>query len=311
LTLAKTLRKRVKTVFDNLVDEFLTHLRAHQNFSSHTVESYGLDLRQFLAFLETERITEFTAINYRTIRQFLAALKEKEFAKTSVARKLACLRSFFKFLSREGYLSRNPVLTITTPKREKHLPQFLYPNEINALLAIPDTLTKLGIRDRAILEVLYAGGLRLMELVNLKLRDLDLARGYLRVWGKGAKERLAPIGIPAQQAVEQYLQKARPLLLPSDAPPVDAVFLNYRGTRLSGRGIQRMLDKYLKVMALNRKISPHTLRHTFATHLLDNGADLRAVQELLGHVDISTTQIYTHLTKERIRAVYLKNHPRA
>jgi integrase/recombinase XerC len=298
-------------MIENLVDEFLTHLRAHQNFSPHTLESYGLDLRQFLTFLETEQITEFSAINYRTIRKFLAALKAEEFAKASVARKLACLRSFFKFLTREGYLPNNPVLTITTPKRAKHLPKFLYPDEVNALLAIPDGTTELGIRDQAILEVLYAGGLRLQELVNLKLRDLDLSRGYLLVFGKGAKERLAPIGIPAVKSLERYLQLARPRLLQRNPQPVDAVFLNYRGSRLSGRSIERMMDKYLRIMALNRKISPHTLRHTFATHLLDNGADLRAVQELLGHVDISTTQIYTHLTKERIRAVYLKNHPRA
>jgi integrase/recombinase XerC len=300
----------VRVLIENLVDEFLTNLRAHQNYSRHTLESYGLDLQQFLAFLETERITDLNAINYRTIRKFLAVLKEDKFAKASVARKLACLRSFFKFLCREGYLPNNPVLTITTPKREKHLPQFLYLNEVNALLEIPDNATKLGIRDRAILEILYAGGLRLQEVVNLKLRDLDLSRGYLRVWGKGAKERLAPIGIPAVRALKRYLQ-IRPALLEHNSEPVNAVFLNYRGTQLSGRSIERMMAKYLKIMALNRKISPHTLRHTFATHLLDNGADLRVVQELLGHVDISTTQIYTHLTKERIRAVYLKNHPRA
>jgi integrase/recombinase XerC len=298
-------------MIENLVDEFLTNLRAHQNFSRHTLESYGLDLRQFLTFLEAEQITELTAINYRTIRKFLAALKDVEFARASVARKLACLRSFLKFLCRQGYLLNNPVLTITTPKREKHLPKFLYLDEVNALLEIPDSTTELGIRDRAILEILYAGGLRLQELVNLKLRDLDLSRGYLRVFGKGAKERLAPIGIPAERALERYLQIARPALLQLNPQPVEAVFLNYRGTQLSGRSIERMMDKYLKIMALNRKISPHTLRHTFATHLLDNGADLRVVQELLGHVDISTTQIYTHLTKERIRAVYLKNHPRA
>jgi integrase/recombinase XerC len=296
---------------ENLVDEFLTHLRAHRNFSRHTVESYGLDLRQFLSFLESERITDITTINYRTIRNFLAVLKADDFAKTSVARKLACLRSFFKFLCREGHLVNNPVLTITTPKREKHLPQFLYSDEINALLELPNPATELGVRDRAILEVLYAGGLRLQETVNLKLRDLDLSRGYLRVFGKGAKERLAPIGIPARRALERYLQVSRPVLLQQNPHPVDSVFLNYRGTTLSGRSVERMLDKYLKGLALERKISPHTLRHTFATHLLDNGADLRAVQELLGHVDISTTQIYTHLTKERVRAVYQKNHPRA
>jgi integrase/recombinase XerC len=298
-------------MLENLIDQFLTHLRANQNYSRHTLESYGLDLRQFLVFLENEQIDAFTEIDYRTIRKFLAFLKNNNFTKTSVARKLACLRSFFKFLCREGYLANNPVRTITTPKREKHLPKFLYSDEIRGLLELPDVGNELGIRDRAILEVFYAGGLRLQELVDLKLRDLDLSRGYLRVFGKGAKERLVPIGVPAQQALEDYLRRARPLLLQRQKQPVEAVFLNYRGTQLSGRSIERMLDKYLKQLVLNRKISPHTLRHTFATHLLDNGADLRVVQELLGHVDLSTTQIYTHLTKERIRSVYLNNHPRA
>jgi integrase/recombinase XerC len=298
-------------MLENLADEFLTHLRVNQNFSVHTLESYGLDLRQFLTFLAEERITEAMEINYLIIRKFLAFLKEKDFAKASVSRKLACLRSFFKFLCRQGYLVNNPIVTIATPKREKRLPKFLYPDEVNALLNLADSRTELGIRDRAILEIFYSSGLRLSEMVNLKLRDLDLSRGYLRVFGKGAKERLAPMGQPAQQALQQYLQYARPVLRKRNAQPEEHIFLNYRGTRLSGRSIERLFDKYLNQLALNRKISPHTLRHTFATHLLENGADLRAVQELLGHVDISTTQIYTHLTKERIRSVYLKNHPRA
>lgn len=298
-------------MLENLADEFLTHLRVNQNFSAHTLESYGLDLRQFLTFLAEEHITNAAEINYLNIRKFLAFLKENEFAKASVSRKLACLRSFFKFLCRQGYLVNNPMMTIATPKREKRLPQFLYPDEVNALLNLADSRTELGIRDRAILEIFYSSGLRLNEMVNLKMRDLDLSRGYLRVFGKGAKERLTPIGKPAKQALEQYLQWARPVLLQQKDQSEGHVFLNYRGTRLSGRSIERMFDKYLNQLALNRKISPHALRHTFATHLLENGADLRVVQELLGHADLSSTQIYTHLTKGRIRSVYLKNHPRA
>ncbi|HYH02242.1 MAG TPA: tyrosine recombinase XerC [Bacillota bacterium] len=299
-------------MLDNLVDEFLVYLRANQNFSPHTLEGYGLDLRQFTAFLETEGVADIQAINYLLIRKFLAVLKRDEFAKSSVSRKLACLRSFFKFLCRQGYLTNNPVLTISTPKREKRLPKFLYLDEVTALLNLPDVTTDLGIRDRAILEIFYSSGLRLQEMVNLRLIDVDLSRGYLIVFGKGSKERMVPLGGAAQRALEQYLNIARPVLVagnPSDPP--HQVFLNYRGTRLSGRSIERLMDKYLNQLALNRKISPHTLRHTFATHLLENGADLRVVQELLGHVDISTTQVYTHLTKERIRSVYLNNHPRA
>lgn len=299
-------------MLDNLVDEFLVQLRANQNYSPHTLESYGLDLRQFAAFLETEGVSDIQAINYLLIRKFLAILKRDEFAKSSVSRKLACLRSFFKFLCRQGYLINNPILTISTPKREKRLPKFLYLDEVTALLNLPDTTTDLGIRDRAILEIFYSSGLRLQEMVNLKLIDVDLDRGYLVVFGKGSKERIVPLGGAARRALEQYLNVARPVLVagnPGVAP--HHVFLNYRGTRLSGRSIERLMDKYLNQLALNRKISPHTLRHTFATHLLENGADLRVVQELLGHVDISTTQVYTHLTKERIRSVYLNSHPRA
>ncbi|HEY8464795.1 MAG TPA: tyrosine recombinase XerC [Bacillota bacterium] len=298
-------------MLDNLVDEFLAQLRANNNFSLHTLESYGLDLRQFSAFLETEQIRELQEINYLVIRRFLAALKEDEFAKSSVARKLACLRSFFKFLCRQGYLNHNPVLTIATPKREKRLPKFLYLNEVTALLNLPDHRTELGIRDRAILETFYSSGLRLQELVNLKLTDLDLSRGYLIVLGKGSRERMVPLGGSAKRALEQYLLTARPVLLAKSSQPTEQLFLNYRGTGLSGRSIERMMDKYLRQLALDRKVSPHTLRHTFATHLLENGADLRVVQELLGHVDLSTTQIYTHLSKERIRSIYQNNHPRA
>lgn len=296
---------------ENLVDEFLTYLRANQNYSVHTLESYGLDLSQYLEFLRETGVDDIQTVNYLNIRSYLGKLKREELAKTSIARKLSCLRSFFKYLSREGYLANNPILTISTPRREKRLPKFLYLEEMNELLNQPDRTTPLGIRDSAILELFYSSGLRLNEVVTLTLPDLDLSRGYVRVFGKGSKERLVPLGGAAKRAITRYLADVRPVLLAQSETPVKNVFLNYRGTRLSGRSIQRLFDKYIQRLALKRKISPHTIRHTFATHLLENGADLRVVQELLGHVDLSSTQIYTHLTKERIRAVYMKSHPRA
>lgn len=302
-------------MFVNLVDEFLTYLKVSNHYSKHTLESYGLDLRQFLQFLEEERVTGPEAVDHLLLRKYLAILKQTQLAKTSIARKMACLRSFFKFLCKQGYLQDNPAQEVASPRRGKRLPEFMYPDEVSALLTMPDQSEKLGIRDQAILEILYSSGLRLQEVVNLKIEDLDLSRGYLRVFGKGAKERLAPLGGVANRTLQRYLKEVRPCLvakLPPLAETQNNVFLNYRGTRLSGRSIQRMVLKYLKkLVLLKRKITPHTFRHTFATHLLENGADLRVVQELLGHVDLSTTQIYTHVTKERIRSVYLKSHPRA
>ena len=302
-------------MFENLVDEFLTHLKVGSHYSVHTIESYGLDLRQFLQFLEEESISRIEDIDHLALRRYLAHLKETALAKSSISRKIACLRTFFKFLCKQGFLNENPILGIVSPRREKRLPEFMYPNEIDALLKMPDLSTELGIRDQAILELLYSSGLRLQEVVNLKLEDLDLSRGYLRVMGKGSKERLAPLGGVAHRMLLRYLKEVRPNLLKNTLPnlkPQNNVFLNYQGTCLSGRSIQRLVAKYLKkLVILKRKITPHTFRHTFATHLLENGADLRVVQELLGHVDISTTQIYTHVTKERISSIYLKSHPRA
>jgi integrase/recombinase XerC len=312
-----------KKMIENFVDEFLTNLKAGRNASIHTLESYALDLRQFLEFLVQEKIDELGLINHLVIRKYLARMKAASLARTSIARKMACIRSFFKFLCKQNYLKDNPALGVSIPKREKRLPEFLYTGEMAELLELPDSSTSLGIRNQAILEVLYSSGLRLQEIVRLKLSDIDLSNEYVRVFGKGAKERLVPLGAIAKQRLELYLNQVRPVLImkrnrPTLDPvkerkekPVENVFLNYRGTRLSGRSIQRMLAKYINQLALARKISPHTIRHSFATHLLENGADLRVVQELLGHVNISTTQIYTHLSKERIRTVYLKSHPRA
>ncbi len=295
------------------VDEFLIYLRISRNSSVHTFESYGLDLRQFLVFLEEEHVAQAEKVDHFLIRKYLAKLKMEGFSKSSISRKVACIRSFFKYLCKQGYLENNPVLGVANLKREKRLPEFLYLTEIKDLLDLPDKSSELGLRDAAILEVLYSCGIRLQEIVNLTVKDIDFSRGYLRVFGKGGKERIVPLGGAAKRVLEKYLQEIRPGLSArnSSGPPVENIFLNYRGTRLSGRSIQRMFDKYIKQLALNRKMSPHTIRHTFATHLLENGADLRVVQELLGHADISTTQIYTHLTKERIRSVYLKSHPRS
>jgi integrase/recombinase XerC len=300
-------------VFGNLSDEFLTYIRVNRNFSIHTLESYGLDLQQFSFFFDKEQIVSVDLIDHLLIRRYLAKLKDEQLARTSIARKISCLRSFFKFLCRQGYLQKNPIIGISTPKLEKRLPEFLYPEELEGLLNLPDQSNDLGKRDQAILEVFYSSGLRLQEVVGLTIADLDMTRGYLRVFGKGSKERLVPLGGCAKRALDKYLKEVRPRLQAknNNSKQTTHVFLNYRGSRLSGRSIQRLMDKYIQQLALNRKISPHTLRHTFATHLLENGADLRVVQELLGHVDISSTQIYTHLTKERIRAVYLKSHPRA
>ncbi len=302
-------------MLENLVDEFLTYLRVGNHYSAHTLDSYGLDLRQFLQFLEEERVNRPEAVDHLLLRKYLTHLKETALAKSSIARKVACLRTFFKFLCKQGYLQENPVQGVSSPRREKRLPEFMYPDEINALLEMPDLSSGLGIRDQTILEILYSSGLRLQEVVNLKMADLDLSRGYLRVFGKGSKERMVPLGEVACRILLRYLNEVRPELLKNNNREMafqNNVFLNYKGTRLSGRSIQRLVLKYLKkLVILKRNITPHTFRHTFATHLLENGADLRVVQELLGHVDISTTQIYTHVTKERIRSVYLKSHPRA
>ena len=297
---------------ENLADEFLTYIRVSKNYSPKTIESYGLDLSQFLKFLKDRQIQELGLVNHLDIREYLAQMKAADYAKTSIARKIACIRSFYKYLCRQGYLEKNPVIGVHTPKREKKLPKFLYQQEMVDLLSLPDRASHLGIRDLAVFELFYSSGLRLQELVGLTLVDLDLSRSNIRVFGKGSKERIVPLGGSAKRALEKYLSEVRPVLLSQNGTGnVPNVFLNFRGTRLSGRSVQRLLDKYITQLALNRKISPHTIRHTFATHLLENGADLRVVQELLGHVDISTTQIYTHLTKEKIRSVYLKSHPRA
>jgi len=248
-------------------------------------------------------------VDHLAVRKHLALLQRSGVKRTTIARKMASLRAFFRYLTREEILSVNPLSHVSSPKLEKRLPEVLSQDGAWALVQAPDTGTPAGLRDRAILEVLYSSGLRVSELVGLDLGDLDLSVGYVRVMGKGSRERIVPVGSYAVKAVKRYLTAGRPLLDKKKAG--QALFLNKDGGRLTTRSIRNIVDKYVEQVSIQRKISPHTLRHSFATHLLDGGADLRSVQELLGHVKMSTTQIYTHVSREKLMAVYEKNHPRA
>lgn len=298
-------------MLDEHVEGFLQILK-QKNYSPHTLENYAVDLGQFLHFVHEEGFKSWEEIKHVHLRQYLAEMRAKGHSRATVARKLASLRSFYRYLTRLEILVKNPLLNLHNPKKNKRLPRFLYQQEIEALLALPP-FTPLGLRDRAIMELLYGAGIRVSELTGLDLDDLDRDRGYLMVFGKGGKERLSPLGKKGYRSLQEYLERGRPHLLRnrSKGTEIKAVFLNRWGERLSTRSVRRLLDGYVKKAALNKKVSPHTLRHTFATHLLEGGADLRVVQELLGHVSVSTTQIYTHLSREKIRKVYNRTHPRA
>lgn len=288
------------------VQNFLTFLAAERNASSHTLKNYQIDLREFFNFLDKKDLEEVT---YLDIRSFLALLKSRSYSKSSVARKLACLRSFFKFLTRENVLKTNPAVGIATPKREKKLPLFLDPQEVTNLLEAPSKNSWEEKRDKAILETLYSSGLRVSELVGLNHEDADFISGLLRIRGKGKKERIVPIGQMAVRSIQDYLERKPPK--EADSGFKKPIYINRSGGRLTDRSIRRMILKYVKRIAINKEVSPHTLRHSFATHMLDRGADLRSVQELLGHANLSTTQIYTHVTTRRLKEAYDAAHPRA
>lgn len=290
---------------DSHADRFLNFLEAEKNASPHTIKNYRSDLRQFFEFLGDS--CSLHDINYLSIRKFLAFLKDKEDLKSTMSRKLACLKSFFKYLTREHLVEANPASSIVTPKRDRRLPSFLEVNETERLIEAARGEAWEIKRDRAILEALYSSGIRVSELVGLDAPDIDLLSGLLKVRGKGKKERIVPIGSCADQAIKEY-RDALPKGLNGETTPL---FINRRGTRLTDRSVRRIILKYALKAQLQKKVSPHTLRHSFATHLLDRGADLRSVQELLGHEHLSTTQIYTHVTAKRLREVYDQAHPRA
>lgn len=301
----------------NYIDSFIIFLRTEKNASLKTIDSYQRDLFHGLEFFaglleKSDHNIHPGELDHRNFRHYLAASREKGLSKATIARRLAAWRSFYKYLLREEIVTESPAAKLSNPKLPKRLPEFLDENEAKILVEAPDLNTTLGLRDRALLETLYAGGLRINELVNINIQDLDLGAGVVRVMGKRSRERLAPLGSEAISALTDYLRNARLSLL-AKAPVSfeSAVFLNRWGKRLSERGIRKLLDKYVEQVCLERRISPHALRHSFATHLLNAGADLRSVQEMLGHVSLSSTQIYTHVSNARLQKVYREAHPRA
>lgn len=296
----------------DLLADYLRHLALERHASAHTVKSYREDLTQAVEFFQTQLPGPSLApsrLTTRVLRSYLAWLSEQGYARSTVARRLAAVRSWLRYLCRQGTLPRNPADGLRGPRQEKRLPHFLAANDVTKLVAAPAP-TQLGARDRAILETLYSAGLRVSELVGLDLDDMDLDGGVVTVRGKGKKERLALIGRQAVEAIRAWLDE-RTALLAATNRPAAALFLNRFGRRLTTRSVARMLEKYLAQTGLDRRTSPHTLRHTFATHLLDAGADIRSVQELLGHRSLGTTQVYTHVTTNRLHDSYRAAHPRA
>ena len=303
----------------NYLDDFLKHLKYERNLSEHTLRNYESDMVQFYDYIapldknDERREVPIRSIDNLTIREYMATLYEKKKKKSSIHRKVATLRTFFRFLCREEILENNPAMLVSSPRVDRKLPNHLSIEQMVRFIETPETETVLGKRDRAILELLYASGLRVSELVGLNLLDIDFKNQTLRVKGKGRKERMVPFGNHAKAALEIYLGVRGELLIeadPDDRDPL-AVFMNYQGTRITTRSVGRMLDKYCKECTDIPHVSPHALRHSFATHLLDAGADLRTIQELLGHVRLSTTQQYTHVSTDRLMEVYDKAHPKA
>lgn len=324
-----------------IIQKFLDYLKYERRFSEHTAKCYGADLTQYCDFLiersegsseEPEHMSPhhhggdlatavatqvdisidqlLLAAQTDSVRRYLAFLNEKHYSKATIARKLATLRSFYKFLVKRNHLTSNPVVSIRTPKQEKKLPRHLEYDEVKKLLNTPPVNTWLGARDRAILETLYSTGIRVSELVALNMDDIDFLGEVVHVRGKGKKERITPIGSSALQVIQHYMEYRNKRAQSNSNFDSKVLFVNKHGRRLSTRSVRRKMDKYLKMAGLDPAISPHTLRHSFATHMLNNGADLRSVQELLGHQSLSTTQVYTHLTTKKLKEVYDNAHPR-
>ena len=294
------------------VHSFLNFLKVERNSSALTIKSYKDDVDHLQEFFEEQygRIPEPRDIDVSQLRTYVAYLHESGYARSTVARRLACLRSFFRYCNREGICETNPAKPLRTPRAGRKLPHFLTTEEVGRLLLTPPANKNDGLRDRAILETMYSAGLRVAEVVALDVSDLDRSAGILRVLGKGRKERIAPVGSYALKAINQWLEVRRPDTS-ADSADQAALFLNRFGRRLTTRSIGRMLEKHIKIAGLSSQTSPHTLRHSFATHLLDGGADLRSVQELLGHKSLTTTQIYTHVSTRRLRETYEAAHPHA
>jgi tyrosine recombinase XerC len=287
--------------------KYIDYLQAERNASPYTVRNYTDALLEFFEFVRGQEIQSLKDVNKQTLRGYLSYLMAQGKAKSSIARRLSAIRSFYRFLMREELVAASPAATTASPRLDRRLPSFLTVEEAKRLVESPDLSKPQGQRDRALLELLYASGLRISELVNMNVEQVNLATNEIRVWGKGAKERVVLIGGPAARALNDYMSRGRPELL--GGKKSNALFVNRYGGRLPARRVQKLLEKY--AMAIDKKVHPHMLRHTFATHLLDGGADLKVVQELLGHADLSSTQIYTHVTQSRARKIYLSAHPMA
>lgn len=303
--------KGTEMIGQEALAEYIIYLKIERGLSANTVTSYKRDIEKYLTFLTEKKITQLDEVSRFEILDFLQTLRQSGAADNSIIRMVSSLRKFHQYVKRESIVSDDPMQLIDTPKKASTLPKAISPQAVEQLLEAPDTTTPLGVRDRAILELMYATGLRISELVNLKLSDMHLTMGFIQTMGKGEKERIIPLGEIASQWLDHYLDGARVYLQDQSAETSEYVFLNSRGKGLSRQGVWKKVKQLALEAGIDQNVTPHTLRHSFATHLLENGADLRMVQELLGHADISTTQIYTHITKTRLKQVYSDYHPRA
>jgi integrase/recombinase XerC len=289
---------------------FKEYLQIEKNYSKYTIEHYHHEISDFFLFMSEQIIGDVKNVQYQDARLYLTKLFEQKLARKTIAKKISCLRSFYKFLLREKIVEENPFALVSIPKSEKRLPEFFYEDELNQLFRTCENVTPLGIRNKAILEILYATGIRVSECCEIQIKDIDFYLSTILVHGKGGKERYVPFGSFAKASLLHYINDGRSKLITSKNQH-DVLFVNHRGGPLTTRGVRKILDGMFEKSALNGKIHPHMLRHTFATHMLNNGADLRSVQELLGHAFLSSTQIYTHITKEHLRKTYMDHHPRA
>lgn len=287
--------------------EFIEYLKTVRNYSDNTIKNYEIDLDEYKFFLDHKGIINYD-VDYKIIREYVEYLNKLNYKTTTISRRISAIRSFYKFLYKKKRIKSNPMVLISNPKKEKLLPKFLYVNEVEELLnKIDDTIQ--GIRDHIVIELLYSTGIRVSELVNIKIKDIDFNNRIIRILGKGKKERIVIYGHVCEDILNKYLNNSRNLI--KDSNLSEYLILNLNGKKLTDRSVRNIINKYMNKTSIQKHVSPHTLRHTFATHLLDNGADLKAVQELLGHADLGTTQIYTHISNERLREVYLKTHPRS
>lgn len=297
--------------FNSILAEYSSYLKLERNLANNTIKSYQSDLSKYLAYLQANDVQSLAEVDRYTILNFLADLKDKQKSSNTLIRYVSSLRKFHEYLFLEKITPTDPMLKVETPKKKKSLPKVMTVAEVERLIAVPDTETVLGIRDRTILEVMYATGMRISEISHLLLDDLHLSMGIIQTTGKGNKERIIPLGSQAREWLTRYIDGAREQLVMKNPQNCDYVFLNYRGESISRQGLWKNIKKMVQQAGITKNVTPHTLRHSFATHLLENGANLRVVQELLGHSDITTTQIYTHISTQRLHDIYNTYHPRA